>query len=66
MGFGRGRHRCAGAPLARLGIRVALTHLLRATESFRVSGPTVGARMPEVGLTSVPLELCPSTARTQG
>lgn len=60
LGFGRGRHRCAGMPLARLGIRVALTHLLQATASFHVNGPTVGARMPEVGLTSVPLELTPA------
>jgi cytochrome P450 len=28
MGFGRGRHRCAGAPLARLEIRLALDRLL--------------------------------------
>lgn len=60
LGFGRGRHRCAGMPLARLGIRVSLTHLLRATSSFRVNGPTTGARMPEVGLTSVPVELVPA------
>jgi hypothetical protein len=44
-------------PLARLGIRVALTHLLQATTSIRVVGKTAGARMPEVGLTSVPVEL---------
>lgn len=65
LGFGRGRHRCAGMPLARLGITVALSHLLQATSSFRVVGPTAGARMPEVGLTSVPLELVPAPGFAQ-
>lgn len=60
LGFGRGRHHCAGMPLARLGIRIALTHLLQATTSFQVNGPTAGARMPEVGLTSVPVQLIPA------
>lgn len=60
VGFGRGRHRCAGMPLARLGIRIALEELLHSTASFRVDGPTAGARMPEVGLTSVPLALVPA------
>lgn len=57
LGFGRGRHRCAGMPLARLGLRIELEELLTATRSFRVSGEARYARMPEVGLTSVPIVL---------
>jgi cytochrome P450 len=55
LGFGRGRHRCAGMPLARMLITIALDELLRATSSLRVTGPFEYARMPEVGLTSVPI-----------
>jgi cytochrome P450 len=62
LGFGRGRHRCAGMPLARLGITIALSNLLQSTSSFRVVGPTPGARMPEVGLTSVPLKMVPAAS----
>jgi cytochrome P450 len=57
LGFGRGRHRCAGMPLARLGIRIALEELLAATRSIHATGPFGHARMPEVGLTSVPVTL---------
>lgn len=59
LGFGRGRHRCAGMPLARLGLRIELDVLLDATMSFSLNGPIEYARMPEVGLTSVPIELIP-------
>lgn len=55
LGFGRGRHRCAGMPLARLAIQTALEVLLRRTKHFEVNGPLVFAKMPEMGLTSCPL-----------
>ncbi|WP_307849607.1 cytochrome P450 [Qaidamihabitans albus] len=57
LAFGRGRHRCAGMPLARLGIRVALRTLLTRTRHFELAGEIEGARMPEVGAVSVPLTL---------
>lgn len=55
LGFGRGRHRCVGMPLARMAIRIALEELLAATESIATHGPYEHARMPEVGHTSVPV-----------
>ncbi|WP_235940947.1 cytochrome P450 [Paramicrobacterium fandaimingii] len=55
LGFGRGPHRCVGMPLARMAIRIALEELLAATDFFSTHGPYTYARMPEVGLTSVPV-----------
>lgn len=65
LGFGRGRHRCAGMPLARLSLQIALEELLAATQSFKTeTGPgTPGARMPEMGPTSVPISLQPEPGR---
>jgi len=57
LGFGRGRHRCAGMPLARMAIIVALKVLLRNTKQFTLdkTQPLQYARMPELGITSCPL-----------
>lgn len=60
LAFGRGRHRCAGMPLARLGILVALRTLLAGTRRFELAGEVEGARMPEVGAVSVPLRVQPA------
>ncbi|WP_224389472.1 cytochrome P450 [Pseudonocardia sp. ICBG1293] len=60
LAFGRGRHRCAGMPLARLALRVALGELLAGTSGLAVDGPTEGARMPELGHVSVPLRVTPA------
>ena len=57
LGFGRGRHQCAGMPLARLAIQVALEVLLRDTTRLEVNGPLAYARMPEMGITSCPLRI---------
>ena len=56
-GFGRGRHRCVGMPLARMALRIALEELLAATTSFTAVGPFQHARMPEIGHTSVPVRV---------
>jgi len=55
LGFGRGRHRCVGMPLARLAMQTAVQVLLRKTKDFEVCGEIEYARMPEVGITSCPL-----------
>ncbi|WP_138444305.1 cytochrome P450 [Sinomonas susongensis] len=56
MAFGRGRHRCPGAPMARLMLRIALEELLARTRSFTAVGSREGARMPELGIVSARLE----------
>lgn len=38
VGFGRGKHRCAGMPLARMALKVFLTTLLKRTKDFEVCG----------------------------
>lgn len=55
LGFGRGKHRCAGMPLARLAMQIFIKVLLRDTEDFEVSGPLDFARMPELGIISCPM-----------
>ena len=57
LAFGWGRHHCAGMPLARLSILVALRTLLTRTRQFELAGEIEGARMPEVGAVSMPLRL---------
>lgn len=57
LAFGRGRHRCAGMPLARLGLLVSLRTLLARTRHFTTAGEIEGARMPEVGAVSTPLHI---------
>jgi cytochrome P450 len=56
LGFGRGRHRCPGAPLARMSLQIAIEELLAGTSSFTAVGAAEGARMPEVGHVSAILE----------
>ncbi|CAI4212790.1 unnamed protein product [Parascedosporium putredinis] len=56
MAFGRGRHRCAGMPLARIVVQTALRVILRNTTDFEVDGPLEFARMPEMGIISCPLK----------
>lgn len=56
LAFGRGRHRCPGAPMARLMLRIALEELLARTTGFTAVGPREGARMPELGIVSAVLE----------
>lgn len=55
LAFGRGRHRCPGAPMARLMLRIALEELLTRTRSFTATGEREGARMPELGIVSARL-----------
>jgi cytochrome P450 len=57
LAFGMGPHRCAGMPLARMELRVALEEILASTEQFELSGPVKVTRFPEIGALSVPLKL---------
>ncbi|GAA5827400.1 hypothetical protein JCM11251_003794 [Rhodosporidiobolus azoricus] len=57
LGFGKGRHRCAGMQLARLMIQVAVHDLLAETDSIEMTGECQGAMMPELGYISCPVRL---------
>jgi len=57
LAFGMGPHRCAGMPLARLELRVALEEILAGTEQFELCGEVKVTRFPEIGALSVPLTL---------
>jgi cytochrome P450 len=54
LAFGRGPHNCAGAPMARLELRIFLEELLRMTSRFEVAGEIRPTRWPEYGALSVP------------
>ncbi|KAL4744700.1 hypothetical protein BDW72DRAFT_212269 [Aspergillus terricola var. indicus] len=59
LGFGRGRHRCAGMPLARMALQIGLVTILQQSSDFEVNGPLEYAGMPEMGITSCPLRITP-------
>jgi cytochrome P450 len=56
LGFGRGRHRCVGMPLARLALQTALRVILSETRGWEVNGELEWSRMPEMGIISCPLK----------
>ncbi|KAK8009938.1 hypothetical protein PG990_008903 [Apiospora arundinis] len=55
MGFGRGRHRCVGMPLARLALETVIKVILRNTKDFEIDGPLQYSMMPELGIISCPM-----------
>ncbi len=57
LAFGRGPHQCAGAPLARVELRIAIEEILAQTSGFEVSGPIQMTRWPEFGPISVPIRI---------
>jgi cytochrome P450 len=57
VGFGRGVHVCAGAPLARLQLRVFIEELLGAFASLRLAGPVTRMTWPHYGATALPVEV---------
>jgi cytochrome P450 len=57
LAFGRGPHLCAGIPLARQELRIALEELLSQTRHFELCGELKMSGMPEVGPISVPLRM---------
>jgi cytochrome P450 len=56
LAFGTGPHRCAGMPLARSELRIALEEILAGTEQFELCGEVKVTRFPEIGALSVPLQ----------
>ncbi|KAL0930161.1 cytochrome p450 [Colletotrichum truncatum] len=56
MAFGRGRHRCAGMPLARMALNIVIRVILRNTKDFDVDGELQYSRMPELGIISCPVK----------
>lgn len=60
MAFGRGPHQCAGAPLARLMLRITLEELIGRTGGWEITGPLPMTTWPEYGPLSVPVRFFPS------
>jgi cytochrome P450 len=60
LAFGRGPHVCAGIPLARQQLTIALDELLKQTRDFEVCGDIKMSGMPELGPICVPLRLTPA------
>lgn len=61
VAFGRGPHRCAGAPLARVMLSVTLESLLAMTTAIQLDGDIEMTRWPEWGTLRVPLRVEPRT-----
>lgn len=61
VAFGVGPHRCAGAPLARLMLRVTLEELLERTRTIEPLGQPVMTGWPEWGTLSATLRLAPAS-----
>ena len=57
LSFGRGPHKCPGAPLARLLLEVALEGIVNRTRRIKISGPMTMTNWPEYGPLSVPVTI---------
>ena len=55
VAFGLGSHQCAGAPLARLMLRISLEELVARTDGWELAGATPMTTWPEYGPLAVPL-----------
>lgn len=62
LGFGRGVHKCLGASLARMEMRVVIEELLARTESFELSGDVRRRAWPRMSVESMPLSTVPRAA----
>jgi cytochrome P450 len=60
LAFGRGPHVCAGIPLARQQLNIAVEELLSQTREFELCGEIKMCGMPELGPICVPLRLRPA------
>lgn len=59
LAFGHGVHKCVGASLARMELRIALAELLAAGQ-FHLAGEPEWSHWPEYGPVTVPLSVRPS------
>jgi cytochrome P450 len=57
LAFGRGPHMCAGIPLARQQLAIAVEELLKQTSRFELCGEIRMSGMPELGPICVPLRM---------
>jgi len=64
LAFGMGPHVCAGVPLARLQLRVAIEELLKCAPHFELAGEPVQTRFPEVGALSALLRFAVTAGRS--
>ncbi|KAF2105622.1 cytochrome P450 [Lophiotrema nucula] len=56
LGFGRGRHRCAGMALARMMLKVVLQVFLKNRIDFEIDGEPEFARVPEICMIGCPMK----------
>ena len=60
LAFGHGPHKCAGAPMARAELRIALEELLARTASFERAGEPEMLGWPVYGPETLPLACVPA------
>lgn len=64
VAFGSGPHRCVGAPLARLMLRLMFEELMAAVESFELAGPPSHLVSNQIaGIASLPIRVKPRCGR---
>jgi cytochrome P450 len=57
LAFGHGVHKCVGAPLARLEVRLFLEELLARTQSITLAGPVQRKPWPDLSCVTLPLTI---------
>lgn len=60
LAFGAGIHRCLGAELARVELRIGLGEMLRRTRSFELAGAYSRTSWPVMGMRHLPIRTVPS------